>query len=653
MESRPRSVSPETGSSSEDEADDWSSPKNIEAAKEYNPRGLSAIEFGMARSKFYYKYGLVAGYLKNCCDTQELRRIVDSLSDLFKQYDDIRQASWKSTISCRDLFKFLRTCEGSPRLCAAINSEEIPSIEAYTSDEFDCLVTCNILVKVINRVPEHFAEVYEYSPMQKQFLPLFEDIHRAYALLRTWYKLNEKRTTGLWGPRKPQNKPAIAIHYFDELDDASINNVRAIDTMLSRASMPLLPLQQAATMLKVDVYNPTIFADEPSGLALLRPQLIGVATMLHQERISWDRRSNGQPTRQACILADQKGIGEGVEVYSLVWLSYTLGIQSEGDVTRPIKPTLICIEPDAVLRWRGDYIQYFQSHLRVFFVSPFVKKGNDPFSPMVSIGFEEFYLAMTDPEKSPLFPSLSDRGRTAFIITHKALEVYIYESRIEHEKLEKSNLHNDDGILSTQVTDTDGVATEAEDAELQAETAKFDTFFTKYHSPYAGSFYRIVVDGAHVLRLPKSRVSRAIKLLDPDFTWLMTATPLPDGARDFYGYSLLLYNKEWVLDLPKDFMDADTIRKFEYAKSYEERLELFNPLYIHRLSVNGQIDASDAASPIPVLLKECMIRRTCDSEPDVGERGRSKKRSKKQSKRRPKKQKREYDMREILLIKGE
>ncbi|EFR03710.1 hypothetical protein MGYG_06707 [Nannizzia gypsea CBS 118893] len=75
-------------------------------------------------------------------------------------------------------------------------------------------------IKVIKRFPRHFAEIYKYAPNESKHLPLFEDLHRAYAVLRMWYHLDteNKKTKLRWAPSKEQCRPALTIHYLDSYE---------------------------------------------------------------------------------------------------------------------------------------------------------------------------------------------------------------------------------------------------------------------------------------------------------------------------------------------------------------------------------------------------------------------------------------------------
>lgn len=67
----------------------------------------------------------------------------------------------------------------------------------------------------------------------------------------------------------------------------------------------------------------------------------------------------------------------------------------------------------------------------------------------------------------------------------------------------------------------------------------------------------------------------------------------------------IIFERE--LDLSEGFLKANTLQKFEAAESDDELLELFNPLNIRRLAVDGHIKTEDAERTIPFLLQECMI----------------------------------------------
>ncbi|KAK2813985.1 hypothetical protein FQN50_000389 [Emmonsiellopsis sp. PD_5] len=55
---------------------------------------------------------------------------------------------------------------------------------------------------------------------------------------------------------------------------------------------------------------------------------------------------------------------------------------------------------------------------------------------------------------------------------------------------------------------------------------------------------------------------------------------------------------------------VDVRDKFHTASTDEEKVELFNPLYIRRLATNGHMDPETAAVVIPKLLSMTLIRRS-------------------------------------------
>ncbi|KAM5470167.1 hypothetical protein MauCBS54593_004051 [Microsporum audouinii] len=530
-------------------ASDLPTEEDCKRAQKFNPPGVLAIEYGMKKNNFYRNLGLVAGYLKNCGTTNQLHRIVNSVSDIFKQYDTMRRDVWEgATVPCATLFDFLEECKYDLQLSVLVNEKDIPSkedIERVCSGIHELvapLITCNVLVKVINRVPQHFVEVYQYSPAQLKYLPLFEDLHRAYALLPI---------TGNLGTL-----------------DNPINETKVSQGIFRYAGIPILS-QKEADMLDPDIDNLLTPLNRSLGLALT------IATMLEQERIAWFCQLHLQPTLQARIFTHSKSINRRLAIYDLLYLSFMIGIQDMGKVVKPMKPTLVCIQSAESLGWYEDYIQHFALKLRIFFVGSCFNNPHVPGKSNITV--HSFHQAMLEPENSPLFPSPDDQGRTVFIVPHSKLKEYTIEPLYKWGATGETNSDCGKAMASTTVT------TETEDPYLQAEAAKFDAFIVNHSSQFTKKLYRIVVDQVHIARRTSPDVMPVVTILNQDFTWLRE------------------------LDLSEGFLKANTLQKFEAAESDDELLELFNPLNIRRLAVDGHIKTEDAERTIPFLLQECMI----------------------------------------------
>ncbi|PGH15593.1 hypothetical protein AJ79_02375 [Helicocarpus griseus UAMH5409] len=126
-----------------------------------------------------------------------------------------------------------------------------------------------------------------------------------------------------------------------------------------------------------------------------------------------------------------------------------------------------------------------------------------------------------------------------------------------------------------------------EDGSLVDKAQEFDHFITTYRSKFTSLMSRIIVDEGHYPHHPSSGVSRSLKLLKPDFLWIITKAPLLNKTRDFYGYAHLFYDANWSLKLSEEVKQLETIAKFHQAKTNDE---LFNPLNIRRFFTNGHMD---------------------------------------------------------------
>ncbi len=407
---------------------------------------------------------------------------------------------------------------------------------------------------------------------------------------------------------------------YDLMDKNEVGKDHSnVENVLDHASMETHTIEHAASYLDLDIDRPALFPGIHSGVTLLEHQMTVASTMLDLERLAHAGVANKTPVLQAGILADDMGLGKTVEILALIYFAYQKGLQVSGPRIAPSRPTLVCIPPAVALGWYSDYNRFFCNQLKMFFVGSAFRHGSDPLFQSCCISSEIFRSAMKNPEKSTLFRNPDDIGRTIFVISHHTLTKYT----VERSMLSQDNNDAEQQPLSDLQADRKLVRTpkktkcnptpdedEAEDQQLLAEESTFETYLVNYTSLFPNMFARFVLDEGHVVRHPNSGISRAAKLLAPSFLWIVTATPLLNKTRDFYGYSQLLYNSEWPLDLRDEFVRLSTVEKFEQAKTNDEILELFNPLYIRRLATKGHIDAALAALTIPVLLRRCMIRRT-------------------------------------------
>ncbi|KAK2875147.1 hypothetical protein FQN49_001731 [Arthroderma sp. PD_2] len=338
-----------------------------------------------------------------------------------------------------------------------------------------------------------------------------------------------------------------------------------LQTSLDHASMPTLSRGEAAFLLGINIEEPILFPDAENSLSLLQHQLTGVGTLVARERQAQKDRAKGNPTLSATILADDMGLGSTIEVLADIFKCYQLGIQSPGK--RRISPgiTLLCVPPQTCRCWWSDYQEYFAGKLRMFLVGgSFRRQLGSPFT-VDRISIEEFECAVLTPEKSSLFPFDDGPGRTIFMISHFSFKKFTLTSSKKCQATPnptellseiaplQSALPAMDGLDSSSIrsnlNQVRALSTdeETEDEGLMEEAKKFEHFLVNFSSKFTGMVYRIVVDEGHVMRHPGSDISRAIKLLDPKYLLIVTATPLLDKRTDLYGYAHLFYNNKWEL----------------------------------------------------------------------------------------------------------
>ena len=771
----------------------------IQKAKQNNPPGVRVVEYGLKKSDFYKDQSLVAGYLKNCANTEKLRELVGSLDHLFDEYAVLRMNGWTSKVipnvedpgnpSSSALFTFLhrlRNNHAAAKLLNSVSTEPDETKVCSVFDVADCkhinditgyIITTNILIKIVQQAHMHFEHGYVFDPENEVLMPDSEDLHRAYALLRIWSRMNEegRKSKAVGKATKVQNNVAKPVHYipkvdeetdnmdtsedalginaallefeppseppseFEEVDtediisllekclntvdekeiadlerenaclppltlleqaslekyasdhldirydkwakigidenaseedpneaikgiikevhnaakrkekyaaakiaekakdsdegreegyeedgDDDFDEEADIEETLDHASMKTHSSSQAAEYLGLDINNPALFPGLQSSLVLLLHQLIGVSTMFDREKISFDLVTKGKPTLQANILADDMGLGKTLQILALTYFAHKMGIQSTGERVAPPGPTLICIPPGVALGWYQDYNRFFSNHLKMFFVGSSFRRGGDPLYQACCIDQVTFEDAVLNPENSPVFKNPDDVGRTIFMVSHYTLNRFTVTKKVEREEmLSQDNIAPASSPTHEFQTEKKRIRTpkksgpeqtspeyEEEDETLVQEGNAFETFLINFSSRFSGKFYRVVLDEGHAVRHPESGISRATKLLKPWYTWIVSATPLLNKTRDFYGYSHIMYDIHWDLDVTEPFTDLGTLEKFEKAQTADEILELFNPRNIRRLATNGHIDVTVAAVTIPILLRECMIRRT-------------------------------------------
>lgn len=70
--------------------------KDIQEAKKNNPPEIRVVELGLKKADFYCDQSLIAGYLRDCPNTETLRSIIASLQPLFEEYVTFRTNCWTS-----------------------------------------------------------------------------------------------------------------------------------------------------------------------------------------------------------------------------------------------------------------------------------------------------------------------------------------------------------------------------------------------------------------------------------------------------------------------------------------------------------------------------------------------------------------------------
>ena len=169
-----------------------------------------------------------------------------------------------------------------------------------------------------------------------------------------------------------------------------------------------------------------------------------------------------------------------------------------------------------------------------------------------------FKRALNDFKNCSLYKLSENSEQIMFMMSHYILNKYtvtchiskkllLFQNNSPAEDLSSSNLQADQKVIRTSKKNSmshsvkrDSVKEENE--VLVEQSRSYDMFLVNFSYCFLHRFYRLVINEGSVLRHPGSGISRASKLLKPEFTWIVSATPLLNKTRDFYDYSQLLYN---------------------------------------------------------------------------------------------------------------
>lgn len=107
---------------------------------------------------------------------------------------------------------------------------------------------------------------------------------------------------------------------------------------------------------------------------------------------------------------------------------------------------------------------------------------------------------------------------------------------------------------------------EVEEADMDdSEAATLDPRVT-YHNPLQGRFKRMILDEGHKAKNPRTKTAHAAKLVEPDHTIIVTATPMINRIADLIGYLDLLFKPEWRV----------APREWEGERAYELTFDLYS-----------------------------------------------------------------------------
>jgi SNF2 family DNA or RNA helicase len=99
---------------------------------------------------------------------------------------------------------------------------------------------------------------------------------------------------------------------------------------LDHASMPLMDIGSAFSYIQVDRDRPELFPERAGSIKLLPHQVIGMATMVELQRKAREAKLNRQAHLTTTILGDEMGLGKTIEILSVVYLTWKLGINTDG-----------------------------------------------------------------------------------------------------------------------------------------------------------------------------------------------------------------------------------------------------------------------------------------------------------------------------------
>ncbi|CAE6440516.1 unnamed protein product [Rhizoctonia solani] len=267
---------------------------------------------------------------------------------------------------------------------------------------------------------------------------------------------------------------------------------------------------------------------------LMPHQLIGVAWMEKQEL----------GTIAGGILADDMGLGKTMQTIALI-------VKNQPEKRNPRKSTLV-VAPAALLdQWREEILSRTDDGL----LKVRIHHGKDKLRSVNEV--KKYDIIITT------FQTLTNEFPSDEIDMRK-------------KKAEKKKKKSKQGTLDHFIVD---------DSSDEA-TAKKKA--SGYGPLAATKWYRVVIDEAQNIRNRSTRSSRVMSMLDSEYRWALTGTPVTNTLADLYGL----------------------LRFLHFAP--------FNdwPEFNERIAKVQKRDPKLAGRRAQALLKKCLLRRTKDSKLD-------------------------------------
>ena len=403
----------------------------------------------------------------------------------------------------------------------------------------------------------------------------------------------------------------------------------------------------------------------PVSSTILKPwQVTGVSWMLQQE---------ASPLHGG-ILADACGLGKTLTALTLIYQAALVQPRP------PYRPTLILVPSALIDTWLLEIERHFGDALTVrLFYGAKTRTGDSERKLMLleSLGEVQAFLGRCPPHQTSSartvilssYNTWATRTTTEIdengAPTHRArkatrketdpmaLDLTAAEADVDEDMPDPDDVvtpsvsdePGSPGSVHTPPTDSvgtphppgvDAAVTELSELQEQAASPSSAGKATahqprRFRSDLTASFHRVICDEGHRLKTISSRQHQSVALLDRQYTWCLTATPMWNRALDYCGYLALLWKAEFTIpaDSPQKFPPgvtpspaaaSDPLEPYTQWSAVEQLpLEgkpyyLLDPRGLVVLARRGKLSTANGFLALPIVLRLSSLTREAGNQ---------------------------------------